>query len=120
MATMFSMHKSERTKLRRLPFLPRIGIVVDFAGQRLTLKHAPLLETALNLRDRGFNLKNLRKVLAEELNEIRFPVERGMAAVASLKTVVPEAAKIVKKGAAKAAAAKKKAPTTSVEPEATV
>lgn len=117
MATMFSMHKAERTKLRRLPFLPRIGIVVDFAGQRLTIKHAPLLETALNLKDRGFNLKNLRKVLTDELNEIRFPVERGLAAVASLKTTVPEVAKVMKKGAAKASTKKKKDPgatTTSV------
>lgn len=96
MATMFSMKKTERSKTRRLPLLPRVGLVVDVAGRTFTFKYASLLETAMNVRDRGLPLSAFRKVLTEELAEIKFSalVERGLAAV--------------KKSPAKAAAAKKK------------
>ena len=56
MAYTFYVQKSERTKLRRLPFLPRFGITVEAFGRQLTFKQVPLLETLLNLRDRGLSL----------------------------------------------------------------
>ena len=114
MANMLCLQKTEPSKLRRLPLLPRIGITIELAGRQLTYKQAPLLETLLNLKDRGFNLKNLAKVAQEELDEIRFPViKRGLAAVKDLHAKTAEA-KIVKKAAAKAAAKKKADEAASV------
>ena len=107
MANMFCVHKAERTKMRKLPFLPRIGITIDVAGRQFIYKQSPILETVLNLRDRGFSLKNLAKAAAEELDEIRFPiVKRGLAAVKDLHAKVTEG-KPVKKAPANAAAKKK-------------
>ncbi len=107
MSNMLTLHKVERTKLRRLPLLPRVGLTVEIGGHQLVFKHAPALETLLNLRDRGFKLKALGRLVADELEEIRFPViKRGLAAVKDLHAKTVEA-KIVKKAAAKAATKKK-------------
>ena len=85
MAYTLHFQKVERTKLRRLPFLPRFGITIDTFGRQLTIKQVPLLETLLNLRDRGFNLGNFRRLAKEEWDEIRFPTKgsasEGRAAV---------------------------------------
>jgi hypothetical protein len=114
MANMFSVQKSERSPLRRLPLLPRVGIVVDVAGRQFSFKHVPILETLLIARERGLTMKNLVKVASEALSEVAFPKPDAKgAAVTPLKKVDAErqgaSAKSVKKPAAKAAAAKKKA-----------
>ncbi len=103
MANMFSVNKAERTKTRKLPLLPRFGVTVEIAGRQFTYKQVPFIETVLNLRERGFTVKNLVKLAAEELAEIRFPAgERPLATVKDLH------AKGAKKAPAAKAAAKKK------------
>jgi hypothetical protein len=105
MANMFCVHKAERTKLRKLPFLPRLGVTVEIAGRQFVYKQVPFLETVLNIRDRGFNLRNIAAVAREELDEVRFPLlKRPLAAV---KDLHQKATTKVKKAPAKAAAKKK-------------
>lgn len=104
MASMLRVLKAESAKLRRVKFLPRIGLTVEIAGRQLVFKHTPTLETLLNFRDRGYNFKAMSKLAAEELEEIRFPIlKRGLAAVKDLS----EKAKVLKKAPARAASKKK-------------
>jgi len=90
MSASFTMHKSERSKLRRLPLLPRVGFTLDIAGRQFTFKTAPLLETLLNWRDLGFTVANFRKVTSEELSEIIFP-NRKAQTMAAVKNLRPKA-----------------------------
>ena len=115
MANGFWILKSERTKLRKLPFLPRIGLVVDVAGRRFVFKHAPLAETLLNARERGFSLKNLKKVADEELAEISLSasMKKGLAVVKSIRDQVVESAPVGKMKKATSKAASKKRPATA-------
>lgn len=104
MASMLRLLKAESTKLRRVKFLPRLGVTFELGGRVLVFKHTPAFETLLNLKDRGFSLKNLSKLAADELEEIRFPIlKRGLAAVKDLG----EKAKVLKKAPARAAQKKK-------------
>lgn len=91
MATGFTMHKAERTKLRRFPFLPRVGFTLEIAGRQFTFKQAPLMETFFNWRDLGFTMANFKKVVAEELNEISFPLSRKAQTIAAIKNLRPKA-----------------------------
>ncbi len=70
MASQISLEKAKPSNLKRLTFLPRIGITVDFAGKQFIYRQAPIVETLVNLIDRGFNFKNLINVSVEQLNEI--------------------------------------------------
>ena len=70
---LFRMERSEKSRSRKLPILPRIGIVVDFAGRRFSFRHAPLLETLLNLMERGPTRSNFEKIVTEQLYEISLP-----------------------------------------------
>ena len=107
MAHLIKLVKVEPSKLRRLPFLPRIGLSVELGGLQLVMKHTPPLETLLNLRERGFSWKNLSKLMVDELDEIRFPsLKQSLAAVKTLHSKAADA-KGIKKGAAKVAAKKK-------------
>jgi hypothetical protein len=127
MANMFSVNKAERSKLRKLPLLPRIGLTVEIAGRQFTYKHAPLLETILNARERGFSVKNLVRVASEQLAEIGFP-KAGKPAVSVVKGGKDAkaagdehvSATIVKKAPSKAAAATKKKPTKDAQAGAPV
>ena len=73
MANQLCIEKSEPSKTRRLPFLPRIGLFIDIAGRQITYRQVPITETLLNLRDVGFSMANLMKVAAKQFNEIKFP-----------------------------------------------
>ena len=90
MAYTFYVQKTERTKLRRLPFLPRFGITVETFGRQFTFKQVPLLETLLNLRDRGFSLSNFRKLAKDEWDEIRFPGRPALATVKDFSGRAPQ------------------------------
>ena len=90
MAYTFYVQNTERTKLRRLPFLPRFGITVEAFGRQLTVKQVPLLETLLNLRDRGFSFSNFKKLAKEEWDEIRFPGRPALAAVKDFSGRAPQ------------------------------
>ncbi len=104
MTTMLRLLKAESTKLRRVKFLPRIGLTIDLGGRILVFKSTPALETFLNLKDRGLALKNLAKLAIDEMDEIRFPILKfGLAAVKDFS----DKAKGMKKAPVRAAAKKK-------------
>ena len=73
MINLFRVEPAAKTRSRKLPFLPRLGIVVDVAGKRISYRQAPLLETMLNLLERGATLSNFNKIIAEQLYEIALP-----------------------------------------------
>ncbi|MFY7927926.1 MAG: hypothetical protein ACOVS5_03565 [Oligoflexus sp.] len=70
---LFRVDRCEKSRSRKFPWLPRVGIVVDFAGRRFSLRHAPLLETLMNLFERGPTRSNLEKIVTEQLYEISLP-----------------------------------------------
>ena len=70
---LFRMDRSDKSRSRKLPFLPRIGIVIDFGGRQFSFRHAPLVETLWNLLERGPNRSNLEKIVTEQLYEISLP-----------------------------------------------
>jgi hypothetical protein len=69
----FSVEKSKTTRTRKFPILPRVGIVIDVAGRRISYRYAPLLETLRNLIERGLSRSNLEKIQNEQIREIAFP-----------------------------------------------
>lgn len=75
MINIFKMEKLRPTTTRKLPLLPRFGFVVDVAGRRISFRQAPLLETMVNLVERGITLSNMQKIVSEQLGEIKFPFE---------------------------------------------
>ena len=73
MANQFCINKIKKSKTRKLPFLPRIGLTVELGNRQFVLRSAPLLETILNTVERGFSIKNMMDVGFEELKEIKLP-----------------------------------------------
>lgn len=69
----FRVDTLDRTRSRKFSWLPRWGVVVEFAGRRFSLRHAPLLETIANLLERGATRSNLEKIVTEQLYEISLP-----------------------------------------------
>ncbi|RYZ76081.1 MAG: hypothetical protein EOP04_32490 [Proteobacteria bacterium] len=70
---LFRVDKTDKSRSRKFPFLPRVGIVIDFAGKSYSFRHAPLMETLLNLLERGPSRANLQKIVTEQLYEISLP-----------------------------------------------
>jgi hypothetical protein len=73
MANSLCVEKANESRLQRLPFLPRIGVVVDFGGRQFVYRHAPILEALVNMRKTGFSLRNLLDISFEQLKEIKLP-----------------------------------------------
>lgn len=71
MAIRYSLKNSKASALKRLKFLPRFGVVVDFAGKELTFLNAPILETLVNLVGNKFSLTNFINVAMIQLSEIK-------------------------------------------------
>lgn len=87
MAISLCVKKSRESKIRRLSFLPRIGVSIDFAGKKYAYKQAPLLEAVVNLFDRGFSMKNLMEVAKDQLGEIELtPSDGGPEGASSQKS----------------------------------
>jgi long-subunit acyl-CoA synthetase (AMP-forming) len=110
MAIAFTISKIKASSSRKLPLLPRLGLVVDFAGMQVAIRSVPMIETLLAARAKGgISLNNLRTVATEALEEVRMPaaIGRGLAVVQSLGAKAKT--KAVKKSAAKAAAERKPA-----------
>ncbi len=109
MANMIKVLKSEKSQNRKLPFLPRVGLVVDAFGRQFVFKGVPFAETFIVARERGFSLATLKKVAEEQLSEVGFPaiLGRGLAVVKNLRNAKAEKT-AVKKSAPKAAATPKK------------
>ncbi len=84
---MFLVTRSRRSGLRKLPFLPRLGLTVDVGGWQLTYRQTPLLEALANLRGAGFSTKAFRKAWSDALDEIRFPggAQTNLASVEKLR-----------------------------------
>ena|GEM_PF-3043144 len=70
---LFRVDTTEKSRSRKFSWLPRFGIVIDFAGRRFSLRHAPLFETIANLLERGPTRSNLEKIVTEQLYEISLP-----------------------------------------------
>lgn len=70
----FQIDQSEPTPSRKLPFLPRFGIVIDCFGHQISYRRAPFLETIVNLIERGPTVANLQRIVMEQVSEINFPL----------------------------------------------
>lgn len=73
MANQLCVNKISKSKTRKLPFLPRIGLTFEIGNRQIVFRSAPLLETFLNVWQRGLSPKNLMDVGLEELSEINLP-----------------------------------------------
>lgn len=73
MAYVITSRPSKKSKLRRLSFLPRIGITVDFAGTQYGYFQVPITEMLLNLVGRGFTLENVISVSHQQIKELELP-----------------------------------------------
>lgn len=76
MSNILCVEKSKPSSLKRLRFLPRIGLVLDIGGREITYRQAPILEALYNLRGKGFSLKNLLEVSFLQLKEINLPEQK--------------------------------------------
>ncbi len=73
MSSEFFAEKVKQSPSRKMPLLPRIGIVVDFGKRRFTFRHVPLLETLAILVERGPSVLNFRRIIKEQLSEVALP-----------------------------------------------
>lgn len=78
MANSICIEKAKPSKIRRLGFLPRLGITIEVGGKQFTYRQAPIIETIVNVMDRGFSFKNLMDVAQEQLREIELPTLKSM------------------------------------------
>lgn len=69
----FQINKKKNSKLRKAPFIPRIGIYVDVAGYEMTYKRCSFIEALMNLGEKGVSVENFRKITKAQLAEIKFP-----------------------------------------------
>ena len=73
MINLFKIERLKPTKTRKLPLLPRLGIVVELGGRRFSYRQVPLFETLVNLMERGPSFSNLQKIVMEQLYEVNLP-----------------------------------------------
>jgi hypothetical protein len=82
------VERKKASKTRKLPFLPRLGIYLDVGGREIIYKQAPVLETVMNLKERGMSIANLFKIAIEQMAEIEFPAaKKGKTINTSARTV---------------------------------
>lgn len=67
----FFSEKVKPTPTRKVPFLPRIGVTVDFAGRRFCYRYVPFFETLANLLDATPSLSRLQSLLKEQFGEVQ-------------------------------------------------
>lgn len=79
MSSMLCVEKAKSSALKRLKFLPRFGIVVDFAGREITYRQAPVLETLVNAGLKGFSMKNFMEVAFQQLDEINLRKQQSLS-----------------------------------------
>lgn len=75
MAYVLTSRPSKKSKLRRLSFLPRIGITVDFAGTQYSYFQVPILEMLVNLAGKEWNLKNVVETSHQQISELELPTQ---------------------------------------------
>ncbi|MDD9950975.1 MAG: hypothetical protein OXT67_05355 [Zetaproteobacteria bacterium] len=75
MGLFFSTEKRKKTGTRKLPFLPRVGIYIDFAGYEVVLKHVPIMETLVNINPYHLTRAKLQQVMAMQMDEVNFPTK---------------------------------------------
>ena len=88
MGIQFEVDKKKPSKTRKLPFLPRIGIYIDFGGREFVYKQTSLLETALNLQERGISMSNWMKLMVEQFSEIEFPAKKKNKTITTSATTI--------------------------------
>src|SRR4051794_4960566 len=75
MATQIHWSAAQLTSTRKIPFLPRLGLIVDFGTRRFFIKHVPVLEPLANLLDglsraKAKGLPALLKTARQQLDEV--------------------------------------------------
>jgi len=73
MGIFIKSEKIQFSKIRRIPFLPRIGIVVELGDKRLAYKYVPVIETIVNLLDGPLTLSRLKNIVKNQFAELQFP-----------------------------------------------
>lgn len=63
--------KSEKTETRPFSFLPRIGLVIEVGGKKLSYRQASLSEAVGKLFKKGFTLNNLVETANEQFKDIQ-------------------------------------------------
>ena len=95
MINLFKVERLRPTKTRKIPFLPRLGFVVELGGRRFSYRQVPLIETILNLMERGPSFSNLQKIVLEQLYEVNLPSRSSKKTVnVRAKTVASRQKKI--------------------------
>ena len=97
MVNQLKIEKARKSRSRKIPFLPRFGFVVEFAGKKISYRQAPLFETMVNLLDRGPSFSNFQKIVLEQLYEISLPsVSRKKTVNVKAKTLSSRPKKLKK------------------------
>ncbi|MEI8025598.1 MAG: hypothetical protein WCI18_04535 [Pseudomonadota bacterium] len=74
MANMFQAEKMPKQLKDRWPLLPRIGLVVDFAGTKYSYKYVSVVETMATMLSEGpITLSRFKKLISTQFKEIEFP-----------------------------------------------
>jgi hypothetical protein len=74
MSSSISFEKTPKNDTRSLPFLPRIGLVIDFGGRRFSYRKVSIFETLWNMRR---TKKGLVETSLELLSQVELPQLRS-------------------------------------------
>ena len=97
MVNQFKVEKAKKSRSRKVPLLPRFGLVIEFGGKKFSYRHAPIFETMVNLIDRGPSFSNFQKIILEQLYEISLPtVSKKKTVNVKAKTVSSRPKKLKK------------------------
>ena len=69
----FSIDEAPPSLLKQIKALPKWSYEFDYAGRRVILKYAPILEAFLTWPHKGKTLKSLLKLFRAQMEEIRPP-----------------------------------------------
>jgi hypothetical protein len=69
----FQFLRSKGGPARSVPYLPRVGIYIDFGNRLLAIRAVPVIETLVNCISRGIAPRHASKVIKEQCEEINFP-----------------------------------------------
>lgn len=69
----FFIQKKANDAGRSLPYLPRVGVYIDFAGLELVFKKTSFLEAIIEVAENNLHPSNLYRISRKHLAQIRFP-----------------------------------------------
>lgn len=82
-----NIKEAKKSAVRRLSYLPRLGVTVDFAGKKFEYRYAPISELLYNLCHDGFSSENFKRIVVSQFSETNLETKDFQELVAEVEKV---------------------------------